>query len=382
MKKTILFFTIIILSFFNINHSYSKSTNELYEKIDLFSEVLETIKQEYVDEVDQAEVMDSAINGVLQSLDPYSAYMSPKSFEGMQTDTKGEFGGLGIEIGMESGVVKVIAPIDDTPAAKAGIKAGDYIVRINNEQVQGKSLTEAVELMRGPVGTEINLTVRRRNEKKALEFKIKRAVIEVKSVEAKIIGDEKEIGYLRLKSFNENSDKQLLSYINNFEKNSKLNGYILDLRNNPGGLLTQAINITDFFLDDGEIVSTKGRKINETRRFFSRKGDEISGKPLIVIINQGSASASEIVSGALKDHKRAIILGEHTYGKGSVQSIIPLKNGGGIRLTISKYYLPSGKSISDVGVKPDIFVEEKGDDFRINSDTDNQLDYAIKLLKS
>ena len=178
------------------------------------------------------------------------------------------------------------------------------------------------------------------------------------------------------------TDKQLLSYINNFEKNSKLNGYILDLRNNPGGLLTQAINITDFFLDDGEIVSTKGRKINETRRFFSRKGDEISGKPLIVIINQGSASASEIVSGALKDHKRAIILGEHTYGKGSVQSIIPLKNGGGIRLTISKYYLPSGKSISDVGVKPDIFVEEKGDDFRINSDTDNQLDYAIKLLKS
>ena len=382
MKKTILFFTIVILTFLNLNYSYSKSTNELYEKIDLFSEVLETIKQEYVDEIDQAEVMDSAINGVLQSLDPYSAYMSPKSFEGMQTDTKGEFGGLGIEIGMESGVVKVIAPIDDTPAAKAGVKAGDYIIRINNEQVQGKSLTEAVELMRGPVGTEINLTVRRRNEKKALEFKIKRAVIEVKSVEAKIIGDEKEIGYLRLKSFNENSDKQLLSYINNFEKNSKLNGYILDLRNNPGGLLTQAINITDFFLDDGEIVSTKGRKINETRRFFSRKGDEISGKPLIVIINQGSASASEIVSGALKDHKRAIILGENTYGKGSVQSIIPLKNGGGIRLTISKYYLPSGKSISDVGVMPDIFVEEKGDDFRINSDTDNQLDYAIKLLKS
>ena len=382
MKKSILFFTIVILSFLNLNYSYSKSNNELYEKIDLFSEVLETIKQEYVDEIDQAEVMDSAINGVLQSLDPYSAYMSPKSFEGMQTDTKGEFGGLGIEIGMESGVVKVIAPIDDTPAAKAGVKAGDYIIRINNEQVQGKSLTEAVELMRGPVGTEINLTVRRRNEKKALEFKIKRAVIEVKSVEAKIIGDEKEIGYLRLKSFNENSDKQLLSYINNFEKNSKLNGYILDLRNNPGGLLTQAINITDFFLDDGEIVSTKGRKINETRRFFSRKGDEISGKPLIVIINQGSASASEIVSGALKDHKRAIILGENTYGKGSVQSIIPLKNGGGIRLTISKYYLPSGKSISDVGVMPDIFIEEKSDDFRINSDTDNQLDYAIKLLKS
>ena len=383
MKKiiiTTLFVSLLFVS--NPNYVKSKNTNELYEKIDLFSEVLQTIKQEYVDEVDQAEVMDSAINGVLQSLDPYSAYMSPKSFEGMQTDTKGEFGGLGIEIGMESGVVKVISPIDDTPAAKAGIKAGDYIVRINNEQVQGKTLTEAVELMRGPVGSEITITVRRRNERKALEFKIKRAIIEVRSVEAKILGTKNEVGYLRLKSFNENSDEQLLKHIKKFEKDNKLNGYILDLRNNPGGLLTQAINITDFFLEDGEIVSTKGRRINETRRFFSKKGDEIHGKPLIVIINNGSASASEIVSGALKDHKRATILGEHSYGKGSVQSIIPLKNGGGIRLTISKYYLPSGKSISDVGVMPDIFVEETGDNFRINTETDNQLDYAVKLLKS
>jgi carboxyl-terminal processing protease len=383
MKK---FYTIIIILIFNTlintNPLHSKNSNELYEKIDLFSEVLETIKNEYVDEIDQAEIMDSAINGVLQSLDPYSAYMSPKSFDGMRTDTKGEFGGLGIEIGMESGVVKVIAPIDDTPAANAGIKSGDYIVKINNEQVQGKSLTEAVELMRGPIGSEINLTVRRRNKKKVLEFKIKRAVIEVKSVVAKIIGDKKKIGYLRLKSFNENSGEQLLKNINKFEKNNNLNGYILDLRNNPGGLLSQAISITDFFLDDGEIVSTKGRKISETRKFFSKKGDTINGKPLIVIINNGSASASEIVSGALKDHKRAIILGENTYGKGSVQSIIPLKNGGGIRLTISKYYLPSGKSISNVGVLPDIFVEEFGDDFKINSKTDNQLQYAIDLLKS
>ncbi|MEK9638201.1 MAG: S41 family peptidase [Pelagibacteraceae bacterium] len=383
MKKIIIATFLVSLLFVSSpNYVKSKNTNELYEKIDLFSEVLQTIKQEYVDEVDQAEVMDSAINGVLQSLDPYSAYMSPKSFEGMQTDTKGEFGGLGIEIGMESGVVKVISPIDDTPAAKAGIKAGDYIVRINNEQVQGKTLTEAVELMRGPVGSEITLTVRRRNERKALEFKIKRAIIEVRSVEAKILGTKNEVGYLRLKSFNENSDEQLLKHIKKFEKDNKLNGYILDLRNNPGGLLTQAISITDFFLEDGEIVSTKGRRINETRRFFSRKGDEIHGKPLIVIINNGSASASEIVSGALKDHKRATILGEHSYGKGSVQSIIPLKNGGGIRLTISKYYLPSGKSISDVGVMPDIFVEETGDNFRINTETDNQLDYAVKLLKS
>jgi len=378
--------TTIILILFNIllnnNYLYSKNSNELYEKIDLFGEVLETIKQEYVDEVNQIEVMDSAINGVLQSLDPYSAYMSPKSFKGMQTDTKGEFGGLGIEIGMESGVIKVIAPIDDTPAANVGIKSGDYIIRINNIQVQGKSLTEAVELMRGPIGSEINLTIRRKNKKKALEFKIKRAIIEVKSVEAKIIGEQKEIGYLRLKSFNENSDKQLFKIINDYEKNNKLTSYILDLRNNPGGLLNQAISITDFFLDDGEIVSTKGRKISETRRFFSKKGDGINKKPLIVITNNGSASASEIVSGALKDHKRAIILGERTYGKGSVQSIIPLKNGGGIRLTISKYYLPSGKSISEIGVLPDIFVEEIGDNFKINTETDNQLKHAINLLKS
>tara|TARA_B110000211_G_scaffold167443_1_gene188988 strand:+ start:5 stop:931 length:927 start_codon:yes stop_codon:yes gene_type:complete len=308
--------------------------------------------------------------------------MSPKSFDGMQTDTKGVFGGLGIEIGMESGVVKVISPIADTPAANAGIKSGDYIVRINDQQVQGKNLTEAVELMRGPVGSKIKLTVRRKNEKKALEFTIKRAVIEVKSVEAKIIGRKNNIGYLRLKSFNENSDKQLFKNINNFEKKNKLTGYILDLRNNPGGLLSQAISITDFFLNDGEIVSTKGRKISETRRFFSRRGDGINGKPLIVITNNGSASASEIVSGALKDHKRAIILGERTYGKGSVQSIIPLKNGGGLRLTISKYYLPSGKSISEVGVLPDIFVEEIGKDFKIDTETDNQLKYAINLLKS
>jgi carboxyl-terminal processing protease len=383
MKQINIIMTLLLLNIFiSSNYVYSKNSNELYEKIDLFSEVLETIKQEYVNEVDQAEIMDSAINGLLQSLDPYSAYMSPKSFDGMQSDTRGEFGGLGIEIGMESGVVKVITPIDDTPAANAGIKSGDYIVRINDQQVQGKSLTEAVDLMRGPVGSEIKLTIRRRDEKKALEFKIKRAVIEVRSVEAKIIGEGNKIGYLRLKSFNENSDKQLFEKINNFENKKKLTGYILDLRNNPGGLLNQAINITDFFLDDGEIVSTKGRRISETRRFFSKKGDGINGKPLIIITNNGSASASEIVSGALKDHKRAIILGESTYGKGSVQSVIPLKNGGGLRLTISKYYLPSGKSISEVGVLPDIFVEENGKNFKINTETDNQLKYAVDLLKS
>ena len=378
MKK----FFILIIFTLNLFSSSVYSKNNLYEKIDLFGEVLENIKKDYVDDVDQAEIMDSAINGVLQSLDPYSAYMSPELFKEMQTDTRGEFGGLGIEIGMESGVVKVISPIDDTPAAKAGIKAGDYIVKIGKEQVQGKSLLEAVKLMRGPVGTSINLTIRRKNVKKPLEFKIVRKIIEVKSVSSRLIGKEKNIGYIRLKSFNENSDEQFLKSVKEFERTSKIKGYVLDLRNNPGGLLTQAINITDFFLEDGEIVSTKGRKISETRKFFARKGDEIKGKPIVVLINNGSASASEIFAGALKDHKRAIILGENSYGKGSVQSIIPLRNGGGMRLTISKYYLPSGKSISEVGVKPDILVEEEGDDFLINSEKDNQLNYAIKLFSS
>ena len=378
MKKIFL----ILILFFHFSNTSVFSKNNLYEKIDLFGEVLENIQKDYVDDVDQSDMMDSAINGVLQSLDPYSAYMSPELFKEMQTDTRGEFGGLGIEIGMEAGVVKVISPIDDTPAAKAGIKAGDYIVKIGNEQVQGKSLLEAVKLMRGPVGTSIKLTVRRKKVKKPLEFKIERKIIEVQSVSSKIIGEEKNLGYIRLKSFNENSDKQFLKSVKEFEKKSKIKGYVFDLRNNPGGLLTQAINITDFFLEDGEIVSTKGRKVSETRKFFARKGDEIKGKPIVVLINNGSASASEIFAGALKDHKRAIILGENSYGKGSVQSIIPLRNGGGMRLTISKYYLPSGKSISEVGVTPDIVIEEEGDDFTINTDKDNQLNYAIKLFNS
>ena len=356
----------------------AKDTSNIYEKIDLFGEVLEKVNKEYVDNIDQSEVIDSAINGVLQSLDPYSAYMSPELFKNMQTDTQGKFGGLGIEIGMEAGVVKVISPIDDTPASRAGIKSGDYIVKIGSTQVQGKSLMEAVKLMRGPIGSSIELTIRRRGEKKALVKKVTREIIIVKSVEAEML--KKKIAYLRLKSFNSNSSNQLIKKIENFEKKEKPNGYILDLRNNPGGLLTQAINITDFFLDKGEIVSTKGRRVMENRRFFAKKGDEIKGKPIIVMINNGSASASEIVAGALKDHKRAIILGEKTYGKGSVQSIIPLSDGGGMRLTVSKYYLPSGESISEVGVEPDIFVEEEGNNFEINSKSDNQLNYALNLL--
>ena len=375
--KYILTITVVIL--LNIsNKVYSQNIDKLYEKIDLFAEVLEKIQNEYVEEVDQAEIIDSAINGALQSLDPFSAYMNPKVFEESQSETSGEFGGLGIEVSMESGVIKVIAPIDDTPAAKAGVKAGDYIVKINGEQVQGKTLMEAVNLMRGPEGTSIEITVRRKGLRKAKIFKITREIIEIKSVISKIV--DNKVGYLRLRAFNANSSSQLKKEISKIEKNKKLVGYILDLRNNPGGLLSQAVIISDFFLNDGEIVSTKGRKKRENRKFFAKKGDKIDGKPLIVLINNGSASASEIVAGALQDQKRAILLGETTFGKGSVQSIIPLKNRGAIRLTISKYYLPSGKSISEVGVVPDIKVEEEDEEFSINTITDNQLNYAIKLL--
>ena len=359
------------------NYSFS-SENDIYKKIDLFGEVLEKINKEYVDEIDQSKSMDSAINGLLQSLDPYSAYMSPKIFNEMQTETSGEFGGLGIEVSMESGVVKVISPIDDTPASRAGIKAGDYIVKIKDTQVQGKTLSEAVDLMRGPVGSSIELTVRRRGVKKALTFNIIREVIEIQSVKTDLLEDN--IGYIRLTSFNENSGEQIEDKIKDLEKKQNIKAYILDLRNNPGGLLSQAIRISDFFLDNGEIVSTKSRKASENRKWFAKKGDLTNGKTLLVLINYGSASASEIVAGALKDHKRAIILGENSYGKGSVQSIIPLKNEGAIRLTVAKYYLPSGKSISEVGVSPDIEVNEEGDEFRIKSETDNQLNYAIKLL--
>jgi len=369
---------IFLFSFIILNKSFAETEKNIYKKIDLFSEVLNKIDKEYVENINQSDAMDAAINGVLQSLDPYSAYMSPEVFSDMQTETSGEFGGLGIEVGMEHGVVKVISPIDNSPASRVGVKAGDYIVKINDIQVQGKSLTEAVEIMRGPVGSDIKITVRRRGVKKAIIFNITREIIKIESVKSKYI--DKSVGYLRLTSFNENSGDQIKDIIKEFNKKKDIKGYILDLRNNPGGLLSQAIKITDFFLENGEIVSTKGRKISENRRWFAKKGDLTEGKTLIVLINEGSASASEIVAGALKDHKRAILIGENSYGKGSVQSIIPLKNKGAIRLTISKYYLPSGKSISEVGVTPDIEVEESSDAFFINTDTDNQLDFAVKLL--
>ena len=378
MKKIKIFIIILFLFLFHNKYAFSENSDELYQKIDLFSEVLERIKEDYVDDVDQAEVMDAAINGVLQSLDPYSAYMNQEMFDSMETETKGAFGGLGIEVGMEAGVVKVISPIDDTPASRAGVKAGDYIVRIDNVQVQGKTLMEAVNLMRGPPGAPIEITIRRKGEKKAIVVKIVREIIQVKSVTAKVI--DNNIGYFRLTSFNENSGRQLKSKIDEIRAKNEINRFILDLRNNPGGLLTQAVKISDFFLNDGEIVSTRGRSKRENRKWFAKKGDQINGMPLIVLINYGSASASEIVAGALKDHKRAILIGENSYGKGSVQSIIPLKNQGAIRLTISKYYLPSGKSISEIGVIPDFEVEEENEDFVINTASDNQLNFAVKLF--
>ena len=368
---------LILFLFLKPSHSANDETT-IYEKIDIFSDVLDKINKEYVDEINQNEVMDAAINGVLQSLDPYSAYMSPESFDSMRTETSGEFGGLGIEVSMEAGVVKVISPLDESPAYEAGVKAGDYIVKINEHQVQGKTLSEAVDLMRGPVGSDIEITVRRIGERKALVFNITRKIIKIQSVKSKKI--DKNIGYIRLTAFNENSSSQVRKKIKEFDKDKNIKGYILDLRNNPGGLLSQAIKISDFFLSNGEIVSTKSRKENENRKWFANEGDILNGKTLVVLINNGSATASEILAGALKDHKRAILIGETTYGKGSVQSIIPLKNKGAIRLTISKYYLPSGVSISEVGVDPDIEVSEGSDEFRIDTESDNQLDFAVKLL--
>ncbi len=378
IKNFYIYFFLLLIFFFQTNLVSSSEEDDIYKKIDIFSEVLDKINKEFVDDVNQSEAMDAAINGVLQSLDPYSAYMTPELYESMQTETSGEFGGLGIEVSMEAGVIKVITPMDDSPAAKAGVKAGDYIVRINDIQVQGKSLSEAVDIMRGPVGTDIEITVRRRGERKALIFNITREKIKVASVKSEILEDQ--TGYIRLTSFNENSGDQIKDKIKEFKKNEKIQNYILDLRNNPGGLLSQAIKITDFFIDSGEIVSTKSKRKYESRKFFAKKGDLIDGNTIVVLINYGSASASEIVAGALKDHKRAIIIGENSYGKGSVQSIIPLKNKGAIRLTVSKYYLPSGKSISEIGVSPDIEVAEGSSNFRINTDSDNQLQFALKLL--
>jgi carboxyl-terminal processing protease len=379
MKKFYLLLCVLILNFYT-QDVFSQKKDDIYEKLDLFSDILETINKESFKKVDDGELIDGAINGMLHTLDPYSSYMSPKTFKNMNIETKGEFGGLGIEVTMEAGLVKVISPIDDTPADKAGVKAGDYVIKIDNKQVKGLTLDEAVNLMRGKKGTSILLTVRRIDVDDPIEIKIVREIIKTKSVVTEI---KDNVGYVRLRSFNEKSGDELISKVKEISRNTNVNSYILDLRNNPGGLLSQAIKVSDAFLDSGEIVSTKGRDQKDVKVYNSRKGDEINGKPLIVLINKGSASASEIVAGALKDHKRAIILGEKSFGKGSVQSIMPLNNGGGLRLTTAKYYLPSGETIEDIGVLPDIKVEQKKENFKINDPVnDNQLIYALNLLKA
>ena len=380
MKKIYIIFALIILNLFTQN-TFAQKKDALYEKLDLFGDILNTINKEYVKEINESDVIDGAINGMLQSLDPYSSYMNPKTFKNMNTETKGEFGGLGIEVTMESGLVKVISPIDDTPADKAGIKSGDYIIKLDDKQVKGLTLEDAVNTMRGKAGTPITLTIRRIDTNDPIAVKIVREIIKTKSVVSEV---KEDVGYLRLRSFNEKSGDELIDHIKEINKNkSNVSGFVLDLRNNPGGLLTQAIKVSDTFLDSGEIVSTKGRDPKDVKIYNAKKGDEINGKPLIVLINGGSASASEIVAGALKDNKRAIIVGEKSFGKGSVQSIMPLSNGGGLRLTIAKYYLPSGETIENIGVQPDIKIEQKKENFKINDPiNDNQLIYALKLLKA
>ena len=372
MKKILIIFIFILIN----SSTFADEDKNVYKYLNLFGEAFEKIKNNYVEDVSSKDLIESAIEGMLGSLDPHSTFLNNQELNELKVQTKGEFGGLGIEVTLENGFVKVISPIDDTPASKAGIKAGDMITHLDDEPVLGMTLSEAVSIMRGKVGSKIKLTVSR-EDNQTLQIEIVRAIIQLKAVKAKI---ENNIGYIRVSSFNQKVDTQIIKAIKDFKKKEKVIGYILDLRNNPGGLLSQAIKISDFFLENGEIVSTKSRKKSENRKWFAKKGDITDGKTLLVLINYGSASASEIVAGALKDHKRAIIVGENSFGKGSVQSIIPLKNRGAIRLTVAKYYLPSGKSISEVGVRPDIEVNEEGDDFRIKTDTDNQLNYAIKLL--
>ena len=346
--------------FFNISllaHSLAKAENrqETYKQLNLFGDVFQRVQEQYVEEVTDKKLIEAAISGMLQSLDPHSSYLSPESYKDMQVKTKGKFGGLGIEITMEDSVVKVVSPIDDTPAANAGMKSGDLIIGINGESIRGLSINEAVSQLRGPVGSKVVITVVR-DKKDPFEIEIIRDVIKIRSVRHNII---KNIGYVRLTTFSDTTTSGLEKSLDEIKEKlgDKFQGLILDLRNNPGGLLNQSISVTDSFLNQGEIVSTQGRKDDDTSRIFAKKGDIIGGKPMIVLINSGSASASEIVAGALKDHSRAIIVGTRSFGKGSVQSIIPLAGNGAMRLTTARYYTPSGISIQAKGIEPDIIVE-------------------------
>ncbi|WP_150525290.1 S41 family peptidase [Roseibium sediminis] len=340
---------------FRVSDAANAAQSDTYRQLNLFGDVFERVRSDYVEVPDDAELIESAINGMLTSLDPHSSYMSPKSFRDMQVQTRGEFGGLGIEVTMEDGLVKVVSPIDETPAAKAGVLAGDLITYIDGEQVQGLTLNQAVEKMRGPVNTDIIITVRRAGAADPIEIKITRDIIRIRSVRWREEGD---VGYVRVTQFNEQTFDGLKNGIEETSKNigKDLKGYIIDLRNNPGGLLDQAIAVSDAFLDRGEIVSTRGRNADETQRYNARGGDLTDGKPVIVLVNGGSASASEIVAGALQDHRRATILGTRSFGKGSVQTIIPLGANGAIRLTTARYYTPSGTSIQAKGITPDIEV--------------------------
>ncbi len=338
------------------------ASTDTYRQLNLFGDVFERVKNDYVREVKDAELVESAINGMLMALDPHSSYLNPKNFSDMQVSTRGEYGGLGLEVTMDEGLVKVISPMDGTPAAKAGIKTGDLIATIDGMQIQGLTLTEAVDKMRGPVNSQIRLQILRKGEKKPLDITITRAVIRVESVRWKQEGD---ISYIRITTFNEQTEDGLEKAVDQTKAKigNRLKGIVVDLRNNPGGLLDQAISVSDAFLDQGEIVSTRGRRAGDTQRYNARSGQIFSGVPVVVLVNEGSASASEIVAGALQDQKRARIVGTRSFGKGSVQTVIPLSGGvdGALRLTTAKYYTPSGRSIQATGIDPDILVEQASD---------------------
>src|SRR6185503_19486552 len=344
---------------------------DTYRQLNLFGDVFERVRADYVEKPDDSKLIESAINGMLAGLDPHSSYMEPKSFRDMQIQTRGEFGGLGIEVTMEEGLIKVVAPIDETPAAKAGIMANDIITKLDEEQVQGLTLNQAVEKMRGPVNTKIKLTIMRKGQDKPVEVSITRDIIRVRSVRSRA---EDDVGYIRISQFNEQTTEGLKKAITDLSGQisaDKLKGYVLDLRNNPGGLLDQAISVSDAFLEKGEIVSTRGRNAEETQRFNARAGDLTKGKPVIVLVNGGSASASEIVAGALQDHKRATVMGTRSFGKGSVQTIIPLGPGNGaLRLTTARYFTPSGRSIQAQGIKPEIEVlQDVPEELKARTDT-------------
>jgi len=355
-----------------IGSAAKAAVSDTYRQLNLFGDVFERVRADYVEKPDDGKLIESAVNGMLAGLDPHSSYMDPKSFKDMQVQTKGEFGGLGIEVTMEDGLVKVVAPIDETPAAKAGVMANDIISHLDDEPVQGLTLNQAVEKMRGPVNTKIRLKIMRKGAEKPIEVTIVRDVIRVRSVRSRVEGGD--VAYIRLTQFNEQTTDGLKKALSDTAAQigaDKLKGYIVDMRNNPGGLLDQAISVSDAFLEKGEIVSTRGRNAEETQRFSARAGDLTKGKPVIVLINGGSASASEIVAGALQDHKRAAIIGTRSFGKGSVQTIIPLGAGNGaLRLTTARYYTPSGTSIQAKGIKPDIEVlQDVPEEMKARTDT-------------